>query len=239
MRQALSAIVLLAALAATGAAEVPGALIVLDVPFTTRAGQVADAAPARFVLLADGRAFIGGAADVEFVQLDKAALEALRREAAALRQPGKGKKARSLPWLSGPRTWSFGPGEQRARISFAADAEAKLPPLTLETSGDPASAPEALRPLADMVGRLSNFYHPHLRPYRPAEYRLSVSEGSMNGGCRPPGSLQGHLDAAAFRPVTVPASAANGWPHGATAALVCREGKRMIVTLRPLLPGEM
>jgi hypothetical protein len=239
VRHALGAILIPLSFVARSAAEVPGALVVFEVPLAPSAGLVPKAAPARFVLLADGRAFVGGSSDVEFVQLGKAALDALTKDIAAVRQQPKGKRAAPFPWLTGSSAVSFGTGEQRGRVSFAADAEAKLPPLTLETSGDPRTAPPPLRPLADLVDKLQSYYHRDLRPYQPTEYRLSVTAGSLNGGCRPAGSLQGHLAAAASKPVAVPASAAQGWPHGATAAVVCGEGKRTIVTLRPLLPGEM
>ena len=41
-----------------------------------------------------------------------------------------------------------------------------------------------------------------------------------------------------FAPGTVPASAAENWPTGATPASVCADDKTYVVALRPLLPGE-
>ena len=42
-----------------------------------------------------------------------------------------------------------------------------------------------------------------------------------------------------FAPIGVPAKQADGWPTGATPASVCSGDKQYVVTLRPLLPGEL
>jgi hypothetical protein len=219
-----------------GAADIPGASVVLEVALPLRAGQVAEAVPPRFVLMADGTVFVGGSSSVETTRLDRDHQRSLTDEIEALRKPPR--KNVRLPWLGGPTTWSFGAGEQKASLWLAPNDKEKRPALKLEATGDPAKAPPALKRLADVVSHLAAFHHPSLSPYRPAFYRLRATEGGLLGGCRPVGSLRGHFDAAVAEPVDVPADVAVGWPVGATAAHVCHNGKKYVVTLRPLLPGE-
>lgn len=221
-------------------AEVPNASIVLQVPFQARAGQVAQAAPERFIMLNDGQVFVGGTSDVETCRLEKGDLERFQSEVEAIRKPRKKKKRNDpgQPWLGGPTTWSFGGSSDRVVLTFLADEKEKLPALRLELVGDPRRAPLGLKILGDFVLRLSEFDHPCLRPYVAASYRMRASKGTIPGGCRAPGGLEPSLAMALGAPTAVPAAAAKDWPHGATAAQLCQGDARYIVTLTPLLPGE-
>jgi hypothetical protein len=111
---------------------------------------------------------------------------------------------------------------------------------TLTITGDPASAAAAGQEVAALVAELLRFDHPSLVPYAPASYALSVREGALAGGCRPWG-FPFPIEEAVPAPRTVPAADAAdaaGWPTGALPASVCAGGRRFVVTLRPLLPGE-
>jgi hypothetical protein len=221
MRRALIVLVLSAAARPASAADLPEALVVLEVYDEAAPGRVPEAAPPRFVLLKDGQVYVGGTSRLAAGQLDKKELKQIEDRIARVRKlPGLG----SVVTLGGP-----GP---RHRLSIR-----KGRPLDILAAGDPAAAPPALRPLAELLLELSAFYHPSLRPYRPDAYLLRVREGMLDGGCR---SWVFGVPLAEALPGgrVIPAEEAEGWPTGAVAASVCAGGKRYILTLRPLLPGE-
>jgi hypothetical protein len=205
----------------TGAGEVPGAVIALEVEGPPTPGRVPSAAPARFVLLEGGECFVGGTSRLASGRLEKAQVQALMKRAERIRK---------LPGLGS--TVSFGSEWPRSRLLLR-----KGRALEIVASGDPAAAPAALQPLASLLRDLAAFSHPTLRPYRPASFALRANEGSLPGGCRswtfdvPPSAVTVSARAVA-------AEAAAGWPAGAVAASACVNGKRYVVTLRPLVPGE-
>ncbi len=238
-RKFVPAAVILAVTVAATAADVPNATIVLTVPLVAHTGQVAEAAPERFVMLGDGQVFVGGTSEIETCRLEAGELAAFLAEVDAVRKPRKKKrKDPGQPWLDGPTVWSFGGSWERSVLRFAADAGRGLPALRLELVGDPASAPFGLKPLGDLAQRLAEFDVPCLRPYAPASYRMRAMRGTLPGGCRAPGGLAPMLMPALANPVAVPANLAKDWPHGAVAAQVCDTSSRYLVTLTPLLPGE-
>ena len=221
MRNVLLAATTLAAARGAVAGEVPGALLTLEVFAPLPAGFVVSALPPRFVLLEDGQVFVGGASSVGAGRLDKAEVKALEERLALVRKlPGLGSTI-AFGSASVPRSHLLAPKSK----------------LDVVATGDPASAPPALRPLANLVRDLSSFHHPSLRPYEPAALLLTVKEGPLVGGCRP-WSLPVPLAEALAGPRTVGASEAPDWPTGAAPAAVCEGDRRFVVTLRPLLPGE-
>jgi hypothetical protein len=222
VRSALLAAATLAAGAAAEPADAPELLVTLEVsggPLPT--GFVASALPTRFVLFEDGQVFVGGISQLAAGHLDKTEVKAFEQRLAALRK---------LPGLAS--TIAFG-GAPAPRSRLLAPKSK----LDVVTTGDPAAAPSALRPLGTLVRDLSSFHHPSLRPYEPAALLLSVKEGPAVGGCRP-WSLPVPLAEALAGPRTVSANEARDWPTGATPAAVCDGDRRFVVTLRPLLPGE-
>jgi len=81
-----TAAILLAAAATSGrAGDVPGAAIVLEARIELL-GRVSDAAPPRFVLLGDGRVFVGGTDRLQAGRLDKAAMSGLERRVERVRK---------------------------------------------------------------------------------------------------------------------------------------------------------
>ncbi len=207
--------------AAAPAAEIPGAVIVLETAPGTPGSDPASAPP-RFVLLKDGQVFVGGTGRLESARLEKAEVQALRRRADALRKAaGRG------------GTLAFG-GDDRhtARLRLPEDH-----PSEIALTGDPGAAPAALQPAAGFVSELLSFNHPSLSSYAPASYALRAREGRLPGGCRP-WAFGFPIEQALAGPQVVPAAEADGWPTGAWPASVCVADKRYIVTLRPLLPGE-
>lgn len=219
MRAALAAVVLAAASALAG--EIPGAVLVLEVPPGTP-GADAASAPPRFVLLEDGQVFVGGDARVEAGRLDKREAQALLKRAEALRR---------LPGI-GPEVALGGRDDVAVRLRLL-DGR----PLEVRATGAPASAPAPLAPLAALVSDLARFHHPSLRPYAPSSYAMVVREARLVGGCRE-WTFPFPLASALAAPRSVSASEAEGWPTGALPASVCADDKRYAVTLRPLLPGE-
>ncbi len=207
--------------AATPAAEIPGAVIVLETAPGTP-GSDPTSAPPRFVLLKDGQVFVGGTGGLEAGRLEKAEAQALRRRADALRKAaGRG------------GTLAFGGDDQRvARLRLPEDG-----PAAITITGDPAVAPPALRPLAGFVSELLSFDHPSLLPYAPASYVARAREGRLVGGCRS-WNFSFPIEEALNGLRVVPAAEVEGWPTGAWPASVCVGDKRYVVTLRPLLPGE-
>jgi hypothetical protein len=211
------------ALAATaGAAEIPGAVLVLEVtPAALPAGQYRDALPPRFVLMEKGQVFVGGTSLVATGRLESAEARALEARVEVV------KKIRGL----GPQV-TFGAGTTRYRLLQPGKRA-----FEVVATGDPEAAPGLLQPLGALVAQLAAFHHETLRPYRPESFALLAREAALPGGCRPWSFPLQPQDALAG-PRSVPASAAVDWPTGAVAASVCAGDKRYAVTLRPLLPGE-
>jgi hypothetical protein len=203
------------------AGDIPEAAIVLEATVGLP-GRVSAAAPPRFVLLRDRRVFVGGTDRVFAGLLDKDEAKWIEERVKDLRKRGL-----LLPSVS------FGNDTtKRFRLRVLEDS-----PTDVVASGDPAEAPPALQPLAGFLTDLLRFHHPSLRPFAPEAYALSVREGSLVGGCRSwPFAVP--LDEALAGPHRVSAAEAEPWPTGANPASVCAEGRRFVVTLRPLLPGE-
>ena len=214
-------LLLLVASRAAGAGEIPGSVIVLEVVAPPLPGQVPGAAPPRFVLLASGEVFVGGTSRLATGRLEKPEVRALEKLI---------EQVRKLPGLGS--TVSLGAGPSRYRLVLR-----KGRSLEILATGDPATAPAPLKPLASLLQDLSAFDHPSLRPFEPASYLLSAREGSLTGGCRP-WSFGVSPGEAAVAPRSVPAAAAADWPTGALAASACAGDKRYVVTLRPMVPGE-
>jgi hypothetical protein len=203
------------------AGEVPGASVVLEADPGTP-GSDPSGAPPRFVSMKDGQVFVGGTERLEAGRLDKVEASALEKRVDAVRK---------LRGLSSPV--SFGGDPSRTARLRLVDGK----PLDLVVNGDPAQAPPALAPLASLVADLLRYHHPSLRPYAPTSYAMTVREGRMVGGCRAWG-FPFPITEALAGPRTVTADEAKGWPTGARPASVCVDGRRYVVTLRPLLPGE-
>jgi hypothetical protein len=217
-------LVALAALAAASpgeGGEIAGATLILEAAVGLP-GRIPGAAPPRFVLKRDGQVFVGGSAVVYAGQLDEDEAEAIEDRVKGLRKSH----------LLAP-TVSFGDDStKRYRLRLLKDD-----PLDVVITGDPASAPPALEPLAAFVEALSRFDHRTLRPLAPAEYAVSAREGRLVGGCRP-WYLPLPFERVLAGPQRLAADEAERWPSGADPASVCHEGRRYVVTLRPLLPGE-
>jgi hypothetical protein len=217
------------AVARSGAADVPEAVIVLEAPPGTPRSDPSSAPP-RFVLLKDGQVFVGGTARLEAGRLEKGEAQALRKRAGTVRK---------LPGI-GERVVLGGDPALTMRLRLLEDD-----PLEVSVAGDPSQAPPHLAPLATLLADLLRFDHPSLRPYSPPGYAMVVREGRLTGGCRPWGFTFPIAEALAGPRVVSPTEAV-GWPTGAVPASVCGEdagssasaGKRYVVTLRPLLPGE-
>ena len=221
MRRAIAALALSIAASSATAGEIPRAVVVLESATAPRFGEIAEAAPPRFVLLEDGQVFVGGTHGLVTARLAGRDLKDLDRRLSDVRK---------LPALAGVVT--VGPGTAVRHLLLA-----KGHPLDMRIEGDLASAPPALRPLADLVLDLERFHHPGLRPYAPVQLALRAREGSLPGGCRPwtrPEPLAGSV----FAPQAVTAADFASWPTGAAPASVCAGDKQYVVTLRPLLPGE-
>jgi hypothetical protein len=219
-----AAILLLAALAGAvpaGAGEIPTAIVVLEVFGRARPDDVAESAPPRFVLLEDGRVFVGGTSRLAAGRLSSAEAKALERRVADVRK---------LPGLAG--TVRLGGGEGRQRLLLRRGR-----PLEMTVIGDPGQALPGLRPLAALIDDLARFDHASLRPYAPASYAVSAREGTLAGGCRSWPFPQSPAESV-FAPRVLPGEAVRDWPTGVTPASVCAGDKTYVVTFRPLLPGE-
>jgi hypothetical protein len=221
MRVELGIAVLSVALAGPVAADVPSAVVVLQVSGGGLPGQVPEAMPERFVLLEDGSVYVGGTGTIATARLEKGDVHEIEKGLDRIRK---------IPGLGSVVT--FGPGEQKRRLIVR-----KGRALDITASGDAASAPPGLRPLAAFMDTLAHFDAPGLHPYRPASFALSAREGTLPGGCRS-WTLPVPLPQAVASPQSVPASAVERWPTGGQPAWVCDGEKRYVVTLRPLLPGE-
>jgi hypothetical protein len=182
---------------------------------------IAEAAPKRLVLLEDGSVYVGGTQAMAVGRLEKPELKEIGKRLDRVRKtPGLGANV------------SFGEGRQRYRLVVS-----KGKPLDVVASGDPASAPAALKPLASLVADLASFQHASLRPYRPASFALRAREAKLAGGCRS-WSFPVPVERALAAAQPIPASEAAGWPTGAQAASVCVNDRSYAVTLKPLLPWE-
>ena len=216
---AMAAVLFLAA-AAPAPAEIPNAVVVLEVLAAAQPGEVASAAPPRFVLMEDGTIYVGGTRDVMTGRLSALETKELERRIADVRK---------LP-LTGAMT--IGPGNERRHL-FLKKGRA----LEMVLTGDPSDAPASLQPLAALVTDLARVQPAGLRPYEPVSFAMSAKEGTLPGGCRP-WLLPEPLAESIFAPRVVPAKGHGDWPTGAIPASVCIEDKHYVVTFRPLLPGE-
>lgn len=203
------------------AGEIPGAALVLETSPGTP-GSDASGAPPRFVLLRDGRVFVGGTSRLEAGRLEKSEAQALMKRAEALRK---------IPGIGSPLALG-GRASLALRLRLVEDKA-----LEVNATGDPAAAPPELAPLASLVQDLARFTHPSLQPYAPASYAVSAREARLVGGCRG-WTLPVPIAEALAGPRALSAADAEGWPTGALPASVCVEDKRYAVTLRPLLPEE-
>ena len=214
-------VLLLLALSAPLAAEAPGTILVLQVSGRETPGRVPAAMPDRFTLLEDGNVYVGGTSAAATAHLEKNEIREIEKSLDRVRKiAGLGSQV------------TFGPGESKQRLLVR-----KGRVLDITATGDPASAPQALRPLASLMMDLAAFSHPALHPYRPAFLALSAREGELPGGCRS-WTFPVPLAQALAAPQSVSAAAAERWPTGGEPASVCAGDKRYVVTLRPLLPGE-
>lgn len=203
------------------AAEVPGAVIVLEGGSGSPGSDPGSVAPPRLLLLEDGQVFVGGTGRLESAKLEKPEQQALRRSADAVRKAaGKGGQL------------DFGSGAPVLILRLPEDGGGEI-----RITGDPAAATVAQQPAAAAVLRLLRFDHPGLRPYTPASYALSAREERLAGGCRP-WAFAFPIEQALTVPRVVSAAEAEGWPTGAWPASVCLGDSRYVVTLRPLLPNE-
>jgi hypothetical protein len=220
-RAAVAGIVLALGASVCPAGEIPKAMVVLEGLTAALPDQVAEAAPPRFALLEDGQVFVGGTSRLVAGRLTKAEAKEIEARVAAVRQaPGFGASV------------SLGSGNQRYRLRLSKGGSQDI-----AITGDPAAA-EATPPiLARLLQDLLRFDHPSLRPWQPAAYAVIAREGKLAGGCRR-WTFSEPLAESVFAPGTVPASAAENWPTGATPASVCADAKTYVVALRPLLPGE-
>jgi hypothetical protein len=183
--------------------------------------QMPEAAPPRFVLLEDGRFFVGGSSAIASGQLDGNEHKSLRKMVESIL------KRKDLA-----ANIELGPGETQYRLAFR-----KGEPIT--ATGDPRNAPYgAARDVARLVLTLLEFDHVTLTPIEPEQLLLIVHQGEdLRGGCRPWTLPVTPLDALPA-PRLVNASDVVGWPRGSTPASVCAQGKLYVVGLRPLLPVE-
>ncbi|HXB57059.1 MAG TPA: hypothetical protein VN461_20010 [Vicinamibacteria bacterium] len=222
VRASIPLVALLALVPAARAGDVPGAVIVLDAVGPSPGGPGTAANSPRFVLLEDGQVFVGGTQRLATGRLERDEVKELEKRIARVRKiPGLGSQV-SFGAAASPR--------YHLRLG-------KGQPLDILATGDPASAPAGLRPLASLVQDLAAFAHESLRSYEPAAYALSAREGALIGGCRSWGFAVPLAEALAG-PRSVSAAAVADWPTGGAPASVCAGDKRYVVTLRPLLPGE-
>lgn len=213
--------VLLALLAAPPAlaALPPNTTVALWVLGPEAPGDAVEGKPPRFVLLDDGRVFVGGTSAIETAHLTSKEVKAVEKQVDRVRQIRDAGSGVTL-----------GPGEQRYRLMMRKSSE-------ILAKGDPARANAGLRPLATLLDTLLSFTSPSLRPFAPEAFFLSLHEGTLDGGCR---EWRFPVRPADLRKggVVIPATAAASWPSGGHAASVCDGDDRYTVTLRPLIPGE-
>jgi len=202
------------------AAEIPGALVVLEVLEPARPGFVPEAAPPRFVLLEEGQVVVGGTSALYSGTLSRTELGELEKRLAAVRR------------LAAPARLAFGAGERHFRLRLL-----KGKALELQASGDPAAAAPDQQQVARLLADLAAFDHASLRPLAPSGYVATAVEQSLPGGCRK-WTLPVALPELVAGPRQLTAAEAASWPTGANAASVCERDRRYAVTFRPLLPGE-
>jgi len=185
--------------------------------------SVPSAAPPRFVLRRDRQVFVGGSEKIYSGLLGKDEAKAIEGRIEALAKSGV---------LDAPASFG-GDSDTRYRLRLPREGERDM-----VITGDPASAPPALQGLAALVTDLLRFDHPNLRPWAPAEYAVSAREGELAGGCRA-WLLALPFDRVLAGPQRIPVADVERWPAGSDPASVCDEdGRRYVVTFRPLLPGE-
>jgi hypothetical protein len=223
VRRALVLVVFLSLLAlpAVRGEGVPEAVIILEA-FDGLPDAVSAAAPPRFVLRRDRRVFVGGSEAIYSGVIEKDEATALERRVETLVKSGL---------LDAPV--AFGGGSQtryRLRLPREDDRDVAI-------TGDPDSAPPALQGVAALVGELLRFDHPYLRPWTPSEYAVSAREGELRGGCRA-WLLPLPFESLLAGPQRMPVKDVERWPTGSSPASVCENGRRYVVTFRPLLPGE-
>jgi hypothetical protein len=213
------ALVLLA-LASPAAAALPANTVVAFwVTAPAPDGALAAGMPPRFVLLDDGRVFVGGTQVIAGARLPKGDVKPIEKLVD---------RARKTPGL-GPSV-SFGEGRAQFRVFFRKGPD-------VQVTGDPARASAAMRPLATLIETLSAFSHALLQPVAPESFVVGIEERALEGGCRN-WTLPLRAEQARKGPVMLPAISVAGWPTGGYPASVCDGDKRYAVTLRPLLPGE-
>ncbi len=219
MRRALALLALLAVPSARGG-EIPEAVVVLEA-MGGPPDSVA-AAPPRFVLLQDYRVFVGGSEALYSGLIEKDEGKAIERRVERLAKSGL---------LDGPVAFG-GDSEMGYRLRLPREKDRDV-----AITGDPASAPPALQGVAALVTDLLRFDHPQLRPWTPMEYLVSAREGELVGGCRA-WLLPLPFERLLAGPQRIPVEEAERWPAGSDPASVCEDGRRYVVTFRPLLPGE-
>jgi hypothetical protein len=215
-----SSVFLLAVPSARGE-DVPESIIIFEA-FDGLPDAVPTAAPPRFVLRRDRRVFFGGSEAIYSGVIEKDEANALERRVEALVKSGL---------LDAPVAFGGG-SEARYRLRLPREDDRDV-----AITGDPDSAPAALRGVAALVRDLLRFDHPHLRPWTPTEYAVSVREGELLGGCRA-WLLPLPLERLLAGPQRIPVRDVERWPTGSNPASVCEDGRRYVVTFRPLLPGE-
>jgi hypothetical protein len=201
--------------------RVADAEVILEVVEPGRPGEVPEAEPPRFVLLETRRVYVGGSSEILTAQLDKRDVKPIQKML---------KDVRKIKDLGASVV--LGSGEREYRL-WRRDGR----PQSVVARGNPARAPRGLRPLARLLMELEAFHHSRLRPFRPSQYELRVVESDLPGGCRR-WDVGLPLPEARSGSVRVPAEAFVGWPTGRWPASVCGPVRRLLVTLRPLLPGE-
>lgn len=212
------ALMILLGVASSARAAIRDAELILDVLPVALPDRIWAAAPPRFVLLDDGRFFLGGSERVAEGRLEGREHKALRKEIERVRKAG----------FTSPV--KLGPGETQYGLRLGKDLE-------IIATGDPNQAPYGARPLASLLLLLTQFDHATLSWHRPDAYRLVLRKGSLPGGCHR-WTFPFPLVDALPTPRTVPADLVAGWPTGVYPALVCAGDVTYLATLTPLLPGE-
>jgi hypothetical protein len=220
------------------AAEIPNAVIVLEVPPQAPGSDPKAAAPPRFVLLKDGQVFVGGTGRLAAGKLDKAEQQALRRSVETVRKAAGKSGALAFGNDVGAAAMRLRLPDDRAEIMISGDPAAVVVASAARRAASAAVAPPPVpAPVAAALLQLLRFDHASLQPYRPASYALAAREQRLTGGCRP-WSFVFPIQQVVTAPVAISAAEAEGWPTGSWPASVCVGDKRYVVELRPLLPGE-
>jgi hypothetical protein len=182
---------MLALAAPAYAALPPNTVVALYVAGLPATGEIADGAPPRFVLLEDGRVFVGGTSTVSSAKLSGKDLKPVNEPLSRARKVG-----------ARPGTVTLGPGTQQYRLVRKGQPD-------VLTQGDPARAAGTDRPLGVLIDAMLAFDHPALRPLVPESYLASLRPDALPGGCR-----EWHLPVKPAdlktRPAVVPASSVVG-----------------------------